>query len=232
MIRAKFTCQQNILNHETQTAEVIFTPVTTNNSITALTAVNDSQDTAIGLKLTNPTTTKTTVDNSDLIIGIDGNETPFRVTKANLLTGLSVGGEGSYPEEFTHFHDQSTVTTGNALAFTASASYVHGFVSYQNPPAINNSFKFKKSLKAGTYTLKLLGSVGNVYGILSLSINGVLQFTDWSLYSTSNTNNVVLSKTVTITSDGRQEFIFTVASKNVASSNYFASITKFWCTKN
>ncbi|MEH2337596.1 hypothetical protein [Nostoc sp.] len=30
MIRAKFTCQQNILNHETQTATVIFTPVTTN----------------------------------------------------------------------------------------------------------------------------------------------------------------------------------------------------------
>ncbi len=30
MIRAKFTCQQNILNHETQTAEVILTPVTTN----------------------------------------------------------------------------------------------------------------------------------------------------------------------------------------------------------
>ncbi|MEH2188319.1 MAG: hypothetical protein V7K64_19425 [Nostoc sp.] len=30
MIRAKFTCQQNILNHETQTAEVILTPVTSN----------------------------------------------------------------------------------------------------------------------------------------------------------------------------------------------------------
>ncbi|MEH2242344.1 hypothetical protein [Nostoc sp.] len=30
MIRAKFTCQQNILNHETQTAEIILTPVTTN----------------------------------------------------------------------------------------------------------------------------------------------------------------------------------------------------------
>ncbi|MEH2390036.1 MAG: hypothetical protein V7K14_30585 [Nostoc sp.] len=30
MIRAKFTCQQNTLNHETQTATVIFTPVTTN----------------------------------------------------------------------------------------------------------------------------------------------------------------------------------------------------------
>ncbi|MEH1933860.1 MAG: hypothetical protein V7L14_09040 [Nostoc sp.] len=29
MIRAKFTCQQNILNHETQTATVVLTPVTT-----------------------------------------------------------------------------------------------------------------------------------------------------------------------------------------------------------
>jgi hypothetical protein len=30
MIRAKFTCQQNTLNHETQTATVILHPVTTN----------------------------------------------------------------------------------------------------------------------------------------------------------------------------------------------------------
>ncbi|MGF1934533.1 MAG: hypothetical protein RM347_009035 [Nostoc sp. ChiQUE02] len=30
MIRAKFTCQQNTLNHETQTATVILTPVTSN----------------------------------------------------------------------------------------------------------------------------------------------------------------------------------------------------------
>lgn len=30
MIRAKFTCQQNNLNHETQTATVILTPVTAN----------------------------------------------------------------------------------------------------------------------------------------------------------------------------------------------------------
>ena len=30
MIRAKFTCQQNTLDHETQTATVILSPVTTN----------------------------------------------------------------------------------------------------------------------------------------------------------------------------------------------------------
>ena len=30
MIRAKFTCQQNTLNHETQTATVILNPVTSN----------------------------------------------------------------------------------------------------------------------------------------------------------------------------------------------------------
>lgn len=30
MIRAKFTCQQNTLDHETLTATVILTPVTTN----------------------------------------------------------------------------------------------------------------------------------------------------------------------------------------------------------
>ncbi|PHJ55753.1 hypothetical protein VF14_36715 [Nostoc linckia z18] len=55
MIRAKFTCQQNILNHETQTAEVILCPVTTNPpSEENLAFWNATPAGEIKLQITNP----------------------------------------------------------------------------------------------------------------------------------------------------------------------------------
>ncbi|MEH2374022.1 hypothetical protein [Nostoc sp.] len=55
MIRAKFTCQRNIFNHETQTAEVILHPVTTNppseENLTFWKATPAGQ---ITLQITNP----------------------------------------------------------------------------------------------------------------------------------------------------------------------------------
>ncbi|MHC5614096.1 MAG: hypothetical protein ACYTXA_24655 [Nostoc sp.] len=54
MIRAKFTCQQNTLNHETQTATVVLTPVT--NSVTEenLTFWKYTPAGRIELQVTNP----------------------------------------------------------------------------------------------------------------------------------------------------------------------------------
>jgi hypothetical protein len=168
----------------------------------------------------------TVASDSDLIPIQQENGITGRITRGNLLAGASV--EQEYPQEFTHFHDQSIVVAGNPIAITVSSSYAYGMAAFQNTPAINNSFKFKKLLKAGTYTLKFLASLGNVYGILSLSINGVPKFTDLSLYSSGNSLNNILTKTITIASDGYQEFVFTVAAKNASSSNYFATITKIW----
>lgn len=55
MIRAKFTCQQNTFNHETQTATVILTPVTTNPpSEENLTFWKATPNGNITLEITNP----------------------------------------------------------------------------------------------------------------------------------------------------------------------------------
>ncbi|MEH1849275.1 MAG: hypothetical protein V7L25_30975 [Nostoc sp.] len=54
MIRAKFTCQQNILNHETQTATVILTPVTNSATEENLTFWKYTPAGQIELQITNP----------------------------------------------------------------------------------------------------------------------------------------------------------------------------------
>lgn len=54
MIRAKFTCQQNILNHETQTATVILTPVTTSPPNEDLLFWQATPAGNITLEITNP----------------------------------------------------------------------------------------------------------------------------------------------------------------------------------
>jgi hypothetical protein len=54
MIRAKFTCQQNTLNHETQTATVILTPVTNSATEENLTFWKYTPAGNITLEITNP----------------------------------------------------------------------------------------------------------------------------------------------------------------------------------
>ncbi|MEH2077030.1 MAG: hypothetical protein V7K57_21960 [Nostoc sp.] len=54
MIRAKFTCQQNTLNHETQTATVTLTPVTNSATEENLTFWKYTPAGQIELQITNP----------------------------------------------------------------------------------------------------------------------------------------------------------------------------------
>jgi hypothetical protein len=54
MIRAKFTCQQNTLNHETQTATVILTPVTNSATEENLSFWKYTPAGRIELQITNP----------------------------------------------------------------------------------------------------------------------------------------------------------------------------------
>ncbi|MEH1882478.1 hypothetical protein [Nostoc sp.] len=54
MIRAKFTCQQNILNHETQTATVVLTPVTNSATEENLTFWKFTPSGHIELQICNP----------------------------------------------------------------------------------------------------------------------------------------------------------------------------------
>ncbi|MBG1268260.1 hypothetical protein [Nostoc sp. WHI] len=54
MIRAKFTCQANQLNHETQTAQIVLTPVINSASQENLTFWKATPAGAITLQVTNP----------------------------------------------------------------------------------------------------------------------------------------------------------------------------------
>lgn len=135
------------------------------------------------------------------------------------------------PVSFTHFHDESTVLSGNALTVGLNGIYRYGYIVYQEPPALNNSFRFYRLLKSGTYRMYFLCNTGNGYGKLKLDLDGNTAFNDLDFYAASQTNHNLLTRDVVVGSDGLHEFKFTVFTKHASSGNYYCSLTKIWAIK-
>jgi hypothetical protein len=71
----------------------------------------------------------------------------------------------------------------------------------------------------------------NNKGKLQLKINNVLAFNDVDGYNATTIYERV-TRTITITTRGLQEFVFTVYSKNASSTAYFNLINKISAYKN
>ncbi|MBD2354742.1 hypothetical protein H6G41_08885 [Tolypothrix sp. FACHB-123] len=132
------------------------------------------------------------------------------------------------PTSFTHWHDESMVVTGNPLRSDINTSFLYGVEIYQNPPAINDSFKFSRVLQAGNYRLRLLTLNSSILGKLKLEVNNVLAFDDLDCYNPSPNLNVYMQRDIVIASDGLQEFKFTVFDKHPSATNYYFSGRKIW----
>ncbi|MBC1218489.1 hypothetical protein GNF10_17340 [Nostoc sp. UCD121] len=135
------------------------------------------------------------------------------------------------PNGFTHWHDESEVLNGGQIKTDTNAVLAYGCEIYQNPPALNDSFSFKKLLAAGSYNLFVLTVLGLNLGKLKLEIDGNLAFDDMDFYSSPVIYNAMPQRAITIPSDGLHEFKFTVFTKNPASSNYYFSGRKIWARK-
>lgn len=170
----------------------------------------------------------TEANNTDLIpIQTSGGITK-KITRENFLEGITGETTSTLPTDFTHWHDQSIVVTGNAIRADIVSSYLYGIEIYQNPPAINDAFKFSKVLAAGNYRIGILTATKTNLAKLKLEINNILAFDDLDCYSASQNLNAYLYRDISISSDGLQEFKFTVYDKNLNSSNWFFSGRKFW----
>lgn len=134
------------------------------------------------------------------------------------------------PTSFTHWHDESVVVAGNALATDNYSNYPYGSLSYQNPPAVNDVFQFSKLLDAGTYNFYILGGQGVNRGIIHLNVNGVDTVGDLDFYG-QTFSTLLLHIQISITKPGIQVFNLTTIGKNAGSSNYFAVLTKMWAIK-
>ncbi len=169
---------------------------------------------------------KTIPDNTDIIPFQQADGISGHITRANFLSNLQ-----TYPTSFSHWHDESIIEQGNSLRTDIVTSLTYGIETYQDPPAINDSFSFYRLLAAGNYRISILTCRKSNLGKLKLEINGVLAFNDLDCYNASIISNATLTRDVVIATSGLQKFKWTVYTKNASASTYYFSGRKFWGIK-
>jgi hypothetical protein len=155
-------------------------------------------------------------------------DTTHAPSKNAVRDKIETMGASDFPDATAFFVDEATVTVGNAFTLTLDALERYGWWQYQNAAANADSWEKKIFLKAGTYTIYVLGMTAPSRGIQEIFIDGVSVGTiDW--YNGSLVYNQVKTiASVTVTGDGRHTFKSTVNGKNASSSDYQLLLTKVW----
>lgn len=131
-------------------------------------------------------------------------------------------------QKVTFWHDESVVTSGNALDISTNSLAIYNVLVRQAPSAIGDTFQQAFSCAAGTYTLHVLGRTGSARGIAQWSIDGSpIGVTDW--YSSSAAYNTVLTITGIVLTEGAHTIQATVTGTN--GSDYDLRLQKFWLEK-
>jgi len=156
-------------------------------------------------------------DDGDLIF----ERTAGAVTKYANLTGMS--------KRATMWHDESIVTNGNALTHALNVAQRYANYSYQDAAANADSFTNGCYLRAGTYTLYVLGVTHSSRGIIDWDLDGVEIVANQDWYSAATVYNVVKSTAaVAVTFDGWHLLQGTIDGKNGSATDFRMSLTKFW----
>jgi hypothetical protein len=133
-----------------------------------------------------------------------------------------------YPQRATMWHDEATVTNGNAISEIQDTSQIYNVRCVQTPPADGDSFTHSFYIRAGTYTVYWLGRTSDNVGQIDWSLDGVNFETGQDWYSAATTYNVIKSASLTIAEDGYHVLRGTVNGKNASSSGYNINLTKYW----
>ena len=126
------------------------------------------------------------------------------------------------------WHDQALVTVGNALTFANDSSAPYATVWYQNTSANNDEFTNGFVIRAGTYTLKVMGQISSGNGKLDCYIDNVNLGTTLDWYNASLTEGQVKTISSVVISDGYHTFKGKVNGKNASSSGYNIALAKYW----
>ena len=135
----------------------------------------------------------------------------------------------TYPKRATMWHDNSIVTTGNAITVQHDANQDDAFIAYQNAGADGDVFTNGCYLRAGTYTFYAKGHINNNYGKIDWTLDGnsVVVGQDW--YAASGVYNTIKSvASVVIATDGWHVLTGTVNGKHASSSGYYILLSKLW----
>jgi hypothetical protein len=130
------------------------------------------------------------------------------------------------PTRAALWHDESTVTAGNALSVVADTSQWFGVYAYQNAAVNGDSFTQSLWLRQGMYMVTFLGETDSGSGRVDWSLDGTVFAAGQDWYSASLVRNVQKTATLTILTDGYHTLKAVLNGKNGSSSGYKLLLTR------
>jgi hypothetical protein len=133
-----------------------------------------------------------------------------------------------FSKRATHWHDESTVVNGNALARVVDARAYYTY-SYQNASADADAFSFAVWLAPGTYTFYVLGETNANCGIIDWDFDSgddAITGQDW--YTAGQVTDVEKSGAITLTVGGYIVVTGTINGKHGSSGGHNMKLTKMW----
>lgn len=128
------------------------------------------------------------------------------------------------PRRATMWMDEAIFSAAPTQTISTSQPYTYYMQQLNNGDSFTHAFY----LRAGTYTMYLLGITANSCGKLDTTIDGIAALTAIDYYSAGTTFNVTKSGSITVNFDGWHVLKGTTNGKNGSSSNYSIPITKIW----
>lgn len=134
--------------------------------------------------------------------------------------------DAALPARATIWFDEAT---GNVtLSATTDSVQKYNIQVYQSGvPANGDYIEITFPIKAGSYTLFLLGMTEPDAGIINWSIDGVLVAT-FDGYTAGIVHNVVFTVAIVIAQSGMHTLRGTISGKNAGSSGFYYIVTKGW----
>ena len=135
----------------------------------------------------------------------------------------------SLPARATMWHEEATVTVGNALVYLIVTGQAYNFISHQNTAADGDTFTQGCMIAEGTYTLYVLGRTLASAGRVDWYVDDVLVASAQDWYAASTTPNIEQTVASIVIAEGGWHVLKGVINgKNASSSGYDLQLTKYW----
>lgn len=154
----------------------------------------------------------------------------IRASDHNLYFGENIAHlYANLPTRATMWHDEATVTAGNALERRVVSTGAYNVVSYQNAGANGDTFTHNFVVGEGTYTLTVLGRHLPSAGRVDWYVDDVLVASAQDWYAGVTESNIEKSVAAIVIAEGGWHVLKGVVNgKNGSSSGYDLQLTKYW----
>jgi hypothetical protein len=138
-----------------------------------------------------------------------------------------------YPTRALMWHEEANILTGTdpftRASYTYDTNQNYIYTALQDPAADGDSFTNSFILKAGTYTLHILGAGELNNGKVDWYVYNVSIATGQDWYDTGPTYNVYKTvSSVSIVGNGRHVLKGVINGKHASSIGYFLPLNKYW----